>query len=166
MRKIEHAAQPLEDWREGVEDAHACLCAATAQRNCAYSSNGWRQRLARRRMRHPVEEVLTVLSGEAECGSTTRDTALTRGQSIVVPAHEKHGFRNTGSDALHIHAVLAAPIFEASYDGSGPSMRRWAHRELSSKLLSHAMAVLSYRRCGSGRLDDSGVSSCRRLPDT
>ena len=30
-----------------------------------------------------------------------------------------HGFRNSGTVTLHIHAVLAAPFFEANVEGGG-----------------------------------------------
>ena len=63
---------------------------------------------------HPVEEVLTVVSGEAEMWIDEKHIVLTSGQSLIVPAHQKHGFRNVGSETLHIHAVLASPIFEAT----------------------------------------------------
>ncbi|MER9414351.1 cupin domain-containing protein [Mesorhizobium sp. M0589] len=46
------------------------------------------------------------------------------GQSLVVPANRKHGFRNVGSETLHIYAVLASSIFEAAFDDSEP-VRRW-----------------------------------------
>jgi mannose-6-phosphate isomerase-like protein (cupin superfamily) len=62
---------------------------------------------------HPVEEVLTVLSGEAEMWIDDEYVTLIAGQSLVVPTKKKHGFRNVGSETLHIHAVLASPIFEA-----------------------------------------------------
>jgi hypothetical protein len=50
---------------------------------------------------------------------------LTTGQSLVVPAHRRHGFRNTGAATLHMHAVLASSIFEATFDGSAEPVRRW-----------------------------------------
>ena len=131
MRKIEHAAQPLEDWREGVKTRmHVSACNGATQL-CIFEQ--WvAPALGAPEHQHPVEEVLTVLSGEADVWIDDTHTALTNGQSVVVPALKMHGFRNTGSETLHMHAVLAAPIFEASYDGSGPSMRRWAHPELGS----------------------------------
>ncbi|MBL8893093.1 MAG: cupin domain-containing protein [Rhizobiales bacterium] len=75
---------------------------------------------------HSVEEVLTVMSGEAEIWIEDSRTLVTNGQSIIVPPHRRHGFRNTGSETLHIHAVLAAPFFEGSYDGSSQPLRHWA----------------------------------------
>ncbi|UVK41628.1 cupin domain-containing protein [Mesorhizobium sp. AR10] len=74
---------------------------------------------------HPVEEVLTVIAGKAEMWIDEDRGVLTPGQSLVVPAHRKHGFRNVGSEMLHIQAVLASPIFEATFDGSPEMVRRW-----------------------------------------
>jgi mannose-6-phosphate isomerase-like protein (cupin superfamily) len=67
---------------------------------------------------HAVEEVLTVLAGEAEMWIGDERTTLTAGQSLIVPAGRKHGFRNTGESTLHVEATLASPIFEASFDDS------------------------------------------------
>jgi mannose-6-phosphate isomerase-like protein (cupin superfamily) len=74
---------------------------------------------------HAVEEVLTVLEGEAEFWIEDERTALSAGQSVIVPAGRKHGFRNTGSSTLHVQATLAAPIFEASFDDQHEVSRRW-----------------------------------------
>ena len=50
----------------GRGEPHAGLGRATVLRNYACSNNGSRLVPARRRTRHPVEEVLTVREGEAE----------------------------------------------------------------------------------------------------
>ncbi|MGZ5871526.1 MAG: hypothetical protein ACXWKP_05375 [Bradyrhizobium sp.] len=47
------------------------------------------------------------------------------GQSLIVPAGRKHGFRNSGAVTPHLHAVLASPIFEAMPDGATEPVRRW-----------------------------------------
>jgi mannose-6-phosphate isomerase-like protein (cupin superfamily) len=47
------------------------------------------------------------------------------GQSLIVPAGRKHGFRNSGAATLHLHAVLASPIFEATPEGAMETVRRW-----------------------------------------
>ncbi|TIW17915.1 MAG: cupin domain-containing protein [Mesorhizobium sp.] len=75
--------------------------------------------------RHSVEEVLTVIAGEAEMWIDDRHAVLTTGQSLIIPALRRHGFRNVGSGTLHIHAVLASPVFEASFDGAAEPVRRW-----------------------------------------
>jgi mannose-6-phosphate isomerase-like protein (cupin superfamily) len=125
MQGIEHAAQPIEAWRQGVETRMHVSSRNGATQLCIFEQ--WvAPMLGAPTHAHSVEEVLTVISGEAEIWIEDARTVLTSGQSIIVPPHRKHGFRNTGSDALHIHAVLAAPFFEASYDGSSQPMRRWA----------------------------------------
>ena len=35
------------------------------------------------------------------------------GQSVIVPAGHRHGFRNTGETVLHMEAILAAPMFNS-----------------------------------------------------
>src|ERR1700736_3331945 len=54
---------------------------------------------------HPIEEVLTVREGEAEMWLEDERLIVSAGQSLIVPAGRKHGFRNSGSATLHIHAV-------------------------------------------------------------
>jgi mannose-6-phosphate isomerase-like protein (cupin superfamily) len=74
---------------------------------------------------HPVEEVLTVREGEAEMWIDEDRAVLTSGQSLIVPAGRKHGFRNAGTATLHIHEVLASPVFEAMMEGAAEMTRRW-----------------------------------------
>jgi quercetin dioxygenase-like cupin family protein len=74
---------------------------------------------------HAVEEVLTVLEGQAEVWLGDEKSPLTAGQSLIVPAGIKHGFRNTGDTTLHVQATLAAPIFEAAFDDARETSRRW-----------------------------------------
>jgi quercetin dioxygenase-like cupin family protein len=72
---------------------------------------------------HPVEEVLTVLEGEAEMWLDENHGVVTAGQSLMIPAGRKHGFRNIGLGTLHIHALLASAIFEATFNGA--LVQRW-----------------------------------------
>ena len=74
---------------------------------------------------HPVEEVLTVRDGEAEMWMGEERKIVTAGQALIVPAGRLHGFRNSGTTTLHIHAVLASPIFEATPEGASEVTRRW-----------------------------------------
>src|SRR5258708_7949234 len=74
---------------------------------------------------HPVEEVLTVRDGEAEMWIDDERIVVSAGQSLVVPAQRKHGFRNSGNVTLHLHAVLASPVFEAMPEGATEPVRRW-----------------------------------------
>jgi quercetin dioxygenase-like cupin family protein len=74
---------------------------------------------------HAVEEILTVLAGQAEVWLGDERASLAAGQSLVVPAGRKHGFRNAGTSILHVQATLAAPIFEAAFDDAREVSRRW-----------------------------------------
>jgi mannose-6-phosphate isomerase-like protein (cupin superfamily) len=74
---------------------------------------------------HPVEEVLTVREGEAEMWLGDNSVIVTAGQSLIVPAGRKHGFRNSGTVTLHIHAVLASASFEQTPEGAAEPVRRW-----------------------------------------
>jgi mannose-6-phosphate isomerase-like protein (cupin superfamily) len=47
------------------------------------------------------------------------------GQSMLVPPRRRHGFRNSGTTTLHIHAVLASAVFEQMPDGASQMVRRW-----------------------------------------
>jgi len=160
MRKIEHAAQPLEDWREGVKTRmHVSACNGATQL-CIFEQ--WvAPALGAPEHQHPVEEVLTVLSGEADVWIDDTHTALTNGQSVVVPALKMHGFRNTGSETLRClrrqFSRQAMTVRDRPCD-AGPSRNR-------VQALKHDIAVLRYRVCGFHRPDDSRLSSCRRIPD-
>lgn len=74
---------------------------------------------------HAVEEVLTVIAGEAEMWVGEDHVVLSSGQSLIVPAGSRHGFRNVGQTTLHLQAVLASPILETTFDGSVAPMQRW-----------------------------------------
>jgi mannose-6-phosphate isomerase-like protein (cupin superfamily) len=74
---------------------------------------------------HPVEEVLTVREGEADMWIGEAHVTVSAGQSLLIPAGKLHGFRNSGTGTLHVHAVLASPIFEALPEGAAEPMRRW-----------------------------------------
>jgi quercetin dioxygenase-like cupin family protein len=81
---------------------------------------------------HAVEEVLTVLEGQAEFWIENEREAVSAGQSVIVPAARHHGFRNTGLATLHVQSTLAAPIFEASYHDRNEISRRWVPVATSS----------------------------------
>ena len=74
---------------------------------------------------HPVEEVLTVREGEADMWIGEVHVTVLAGQSLLIPPLRPHGFRNSGSGALHVEAVLASPIFEALPAGAVEPVRRW-----------------------------------------
>jgi mannose-6-phosphate isomerase-like protein (cupin superfamily) len=115
---------PPEQWRPGVETRMLASAISGATQLCIFEQwvapgagapTHW----------HPVEEVLTVREGEAEMWIDEERAVLTSGQSLIVPAGRKHGFRNSGTATLHIHEVLASPVFEAMMEGAAEMTRRW-----------------------------------------
>jgi mannose-6-phosphate isomerase-like protein (cupin superfamily) len=124
MRIIDHGGQAREKWRAGVLTRMRVSALTGAAQLCVFEQwcdpgCGAPTHL------HAVEEVLTVLTGQAEIWVDDRHAAVAAGQSVLVPAGRRHGFRNSGTDVLHVLATLAAPIFEASFDDRGEIARRW-----------------------------------------
>ncbi len=124
MEVIDIAGQPPEHWRPGVETRMLVSAGNGAAQLCIFEQwiapgtgapTHW----------HPVEEVLTVREGEAEMWIDQALVTVTAGQSLIVPAGRKHGFRNSGTATLHLHAVLASPVFEATPEGATEPVRRW-----------------------------------------
>ena len=114
----------VERWRPGVETRMLVSASNGAAELCIFEQwiepgTGAPSHV------HSVEEVLTVLEGEAEAWLDESRTIVAAGQSLIVPAGRMHGFRNAGSVTLHIRAVLASPIFEARFEGSTEMVRRW-----------------------------------------
>ncbi|WP_314962489.1 cupin domain-containing protein [Bradyrhizobium cosmicum] len=121
---IDPSATPLEEWRRGVKTRMLTSARNGATALCIFEQ--WVDSGAGAPTHsHPVEEVLSVREGEAEMWIEDERIAMTAGQSLLVPAHRKHGFRNSGTAMLHVHAVLAAPAFEALPDGATEATRRW-----------------------------------------
>ena len=124
MQTIDHERQPVEEWRAGVTTRMHVSSVMGSMQLCLFEQwcvpgHGAPTHL------HAVEEVLTVLDGKAEMWLEDERTTLSAGQSMIVPAGRKHGFRNIGETTLHVQAVLAAPIFEATFDDPSEVRRRW-----------------------------------------
>ena len=124
MEVIDIAGQPPEHWRPGVETRMLVSAGNGAAQLCIFEQwiapgNGAPTHS------HPVEEVLTVREGMAEVWIDDVLVTVTAGQSLIVPARRKHGFRNSGEGTLHLHAVLASPVFEATPEGATEPVRRW-----------------------------------------
>ena len=116
-----------EQWRLGVETRMLVSAGSGAVQLCIFEQ--WIAPGAGAPTHtHPVEEVLTVREGEAEMWMDEQHVMVSAGQSLIVPAGRKHGFRNSGTTTLHIHAVLASPIFEAMVEGETEMTRRWHTR--------------------------------------
>jgi mannose-6-phosphate isomerase-like protein (cupin superfamily) len=110
MRVIDHVGQERELWRPGVLTRMRISTAAGAEQLCVFEQ--WCDPgCGAPPHRHTVEEVLTVLAGRADIWIGEEHATLTAGQSVIVPAGHRHGFRNPGETVLHIEAILAAPMF-------------------------------------------------------
>ena len=124
MRIVDHSGHEREQWRPGVLTRMRISADTGAEGLCVFEQwcdpgCGAPTHL------HAVEEVLSVLIGEAEMWVGEQRATVTTGQSVVVPAGRPHGFRNTGTGTLHVQAILAAPIFEAAFEDARETSRRW-----------------------------------------
>ena len=124
MLVVAHQNNPREAWRSGVETRMLVSASNGAAQLCIFEQ--WIASGAGAPTHsHSVEEVLTVREGEAEMWIDEARTIVRAGHSLIVPANRQHGFRNSGTATLHIHAVLASPVFEAMIEGAAEPTRRW-----------------------------------------
>ena len=124
MKVIEPRDAQLEQWRPGVQTRMLVSAANGAAHLCIFEQ--WvAPGTGAPTHSHPVEEVLTVREGEAEMWLGDQRVMVTAGQSLIVPAGRNHGFRNSGHVTLHLHAVLASAVFEATPEGATEAVRRW-----------------------------------------
>ena len=124
MNIIEPRDRARELWRAGVETSMIVSAQNGAAQLCIFEQ--WvAPGQGTPTHSHPVEEVLTVREGEAEMWLDGARMRVAAGQSLIVPAGRLHGFRNSGTTTLHIHAVLASPIFEQLVEGASEVVRRW-----------------------------------------
>jgi mannose-6-phosphate isomerase-like protein (cupin superfamily) len=124
MRVVDLNEVPREEWRKGVLTRMRVSAQMGATQLCLFEQwcevgHGAPTHL------HAVEEVLHVLSGEADVWVNDTHVTLRPGQLAVIPAGVKHGFTNSGTTELHIQSTLAAPVFEAAYDDKRETPRRW-----------------------------------------
>jgi mannose-6-phosphate isomerase-like protein (cupin superfamily) len=124
MKVIDISEGPPEHWRPGVETRMLVSAANGAAQLCIFEQ--WvAPGTGASTHSHPVEEVLTVREGEAEMWIDEQYVTVSAGQSLLVPAGRNHGFKNSGTVTLHLHAVLASPTFEATPEGAAEPVRRW-----------------------------------------
>ena len=112
MQVVDHLSQDYEEWRPGVSTQMRISERSGAEALCVFEQMCDPGCGAPAHF-HTVEEVLTVREGVAEVWLGNERATLTAGQSVIVPAHQRHGFRNAGETVLHMDAILAASSFEA-----------------------------------------------------
>lgn len=124
MEPIDHDSQRRELWRPGVT-TRMRVSALTGARALTIFEQWCEPGLGAPVHWHPVEEVLTVLAGEAEIHIAGARFRVGSGHSAVIPPEVRHGFHNAGDGELHMLAILAAPVFEAHFDDRNEISRRW-----------------------------------------
>ena len=128
MKVIAPQDMPPEQWRPGVETRMLVSARNGAAQLCIFEQ--WvAPGVGAPTHSHPVEEVLTVREGEAEMWID--DAARHR---LGRPVADRAGgaparLPQFGHGTLHLHAVLASPIFEATPEGATEPVRRWADSE-------------------------------------
>ena len=89
-----------------------------------------------------VAELIAVINGEAAVWVDGESARLRAGDSVLLPPHSEHGFRNAGETTLHTFAFFGAPTPRVRYaddpetvlevGGTGEVMRD-AHRAVTSE---------------------------------
>ena len=125
MDVFNHAEQTLEKWRDGVMTQPRVSFLAGARQLCIFDQF-CDPGLGAPTHIHAVEEVLEVFAGRAEIWIEDEKQIVEPNQSVLIPAGARHGFRNVGTEVLHVRATLAAAIFEAQYDNTNETSRRWS----------------------------------------
>lgn len=124
MHVVDEREVVVDLWRDGVETRMYASAVSGAQQLTVFEqwcSPGNGAPLHR----HAVEEVLRIVSGQAEVRVGDESAHVNAPASVIIPAGAEHGFTNTGPDTLQVLAVLAAPIFEARYSEPERDVRRW-----------------------------------------
>lgn len=124
MDVLDHASQPLEQWRDGVMTRMRVSAVVQGRQLCIFEQY-CEPGLGAPIHLHAVEEVLEVVEGTAEITLRDETVTVTANQSVLIPAGARHSFRNIGTGILHVRATLAAAIFEASYDNRAELSRRY-----------------------------------------
>ena len=124
MQVVDHNMQPTEEWRTGVVTRMHVSAVTGAAALCIFEQ--WcAPGTGAPTHTHPVEEVLTILDGQAVIWLGDEQVSASVGQSVIVPAGIRHGFRNAAAATLHIQGTLASSTFEAFVDGQEEPTRRW-----------------------------------------
>jgi len=125
LQILNHADQTLEKWRDGVMTQMRMSYLLGGRQICIFDQF-CAPGLGAPTHIHAVEEVLEVFAGRAEIWLDNDKQVVEANQSVLIPAGARHGFRNIGIETLHVRATLAASIFEAQYESTKETSRRWS----------------------------------------
>ena len=109
MTILDHKTQPQDKWRDGVMTEMRVSALVQSKQLCIFEQF-CEPGLGAPMHLHAVEEVLEVMGGTAEIYLRDQTMVVTANQSVLVPAGARHGFKNIGTDTLHVRATLAAAI--------------------------------------------------------
>ena len=124
MNIVDHDLEAWDEWRPGVMTRMRASARGGSAQICLFEQK-CDPGLGAPTHYHAVEEVLSVVAGEAEVWVGRERARVTAGQSVVIPAGISHGFMNAGTSTLHVQATLASPVFEAAYEDKRETPRRW-----------------------------------------
>ena len=130
----------LVEWREGVRTRLHAAASTGAAQLCVMEQWAEPGAGAPLHTHFEVEEAILVVEGEADFTVDGVSRRVVAGESILLPAHSWHGFRNPGAGLLHTVAVFAAAAPPVEYEtepgsvyaiGGLGDVRRDAHRAVS-----------------------------------
>jgi quercetin dioxygenase-like cupin family protein len=108
--RIVHSERPVVPSPSGLPTQHL-VCAETGS-SSIFVGQQWLQPGDRvYRHSHPCEESVTFLSGSGEASMGDEAVPISAGTSLFFPTGLLHGFRNTGTDVMHVIVVFPVPYF-------------------------------------------------------
>ncbi len=108
--RIVHSERPVVPSPSGLPTQHL-VCRETGS-SSIFVGQQWLQPGDRvYRHSHPCEESLTFLSGSGDATMGDETVEISAGTSLFFPAGLLHGFRNTGTDVMHVIVVFPVPYF-------------------------------------------------------
>jgi mannose-6-phosphate isomerase-like protein (cupin superfamily) len=109
-KRIVHAELPIIPSPSGLPSQHIVTAAIGA--TSTFLGQQWLRPGDRVLLHtHPVEEAVMFLTGTGEATLGDENVAIGPGISLFFPPGLVHGFRNTGTDVLHVIIVFPVPEF-------------------------------------------------------
>jgi quercetin dioxygenase-like cupin family protein len=108
--KLVHAELPIVPSPSGLPSQHIVTSEVGA--TSIFLGQQWLQPGDHVRLHtHPCEESVMFLTGSGEATLDGEIVGFGPGTSLFFPAGVVHGFRNTGTDTLHVIIVFPVPYF-------------------------------------------------------
>lgn len=104
--RADHA--PLVEWRPGVRTRLHVSGAAEPASLCVIEQWCDPGLGAPTHTHFEVEEVIAIVEGEAEVWVDDSTATVSAGDSVLLPPHSRHGFRNVGRSTLHTFGIFGA----------------------------------------------------------